>query len=140
MRQIVVTEADRRRLGVLLASEFAKTIGPRVHLDDLSKELERAQIVSPDEVPRDVVTMNSRVVVHDVDTDESETYTLVYPADADIASGRLSILAPIGTAILGQHVDDVVGWRVPGGFRRLKIEAVLSQPETVLEMQGSDSP
>jgi len=136
MRQIVVTEADRRRLELLLASEFAKSIGPRVHLDDLSKELERAQIVAPDEVPRDVVTMNSQVVVHDVDTEEVETYTLVYPADADIASGRLSILAPIGTAILGQHVDDVVRWRVPGGSRRLKIQAMLYQPETALAAHG----
>lgn len=137
MRQIVVTEADRRRLEVLLASEFAKAIGPRVHLDDLLRELDRAQIVAPDEVPHDVVTMDSRIVVHDVDTGEDETYTLVYPSDADIASGRLSILAPIGTAILGQHVGDVVRWRVPGGFRRLEIKAILYQPETNLALHGN---
>lgn len=137
MRQIVVTEADRRRLEVLLASEFAKAIGPRVHLDDLLRELDRAQIVAPDEVPHDVVTMDSRIVVHDVDTREDETYTLVYPSDADIASGRLSILAPIGTAILGQHVGDVVHWRVPGGFRRLEIKAILYQPETNLALHGN---
>lgn len=136
MAQIVVTDADRRRLESLLASEFAKAIGPRVHLDELSQELARARIVAPDDVPEDVVTMNSRVVVHDVDTDEDETYTLVYPGDADIASGRLSILAPIGTAILGQRVDDVVKWRVPGGLRHLKIAAVLYQPETELASQA----
>lgn len=136
MPQIVVTDADRRHLELLLASEFAKAIGPRVHLDELSQELARAQIVTPEEVPHDVVTMNSRVVVHDVDTGEDEIYTLVYPVDADIASGRLSILAPIGTAILGQRVNDVVKWRVPDGLRRLRIASVLYQPETELSAQA----
>jgi regulator of nucleoside diphosphate kinase len=135
MPQIVVTDADRRHLELLLASEFAKAIGPRVHLDELSQELANARIVAPEEVPEDVVTMNSRVVVHDVDTEEDEMYTLVYPGDADIASGRLSILAPIGTAILGQRVNDVVKWRVPGGMRRLRIAAVLYQPEAELASQ-----
>jgi regulator of nucleoside diphosphate kinase len=129
VRTIVITESDNRNLRSLLSSEFAKVVGPSPHFDDLGAELERARIVAPDDVPADVVTMNSRVVLRDLETDECETYTLVYPHRADIAEGRLSILAPIGTAILGERVGDHVNWRVPGGKRRLKIEEVVHDPQ-----------
>lgn len=129
MRQIIVTESDRLSLEALLASGFAKAAGPSAHFDDLTAELNRALTVSPDEVPSGVVTMNSRVVLSDLETGEKETYTLVFPHEADIAEGRLSVLAPIGTAILGQHVGDVLKWRVPAGVRRLKIEEIVYQPE-----------
>lgn len=129
MRQIIITESDRRNLETLLSSEFAKVVGPSPRFDELRAELQRAQIVSPNEVSNDVVTMNSTVVLRDLETDERETYTLVFPQEADIAEGRLSILAPIGTAILGEHVGEEVLWRVPDGWRRLKIEEVVYQPE-----------
>jgi regulator of nucleoside diphosphate kinase len=125
----VVTEIDLRRLGRILATELAHIAGPREHLDDLCAELQRAKIVAPAEVPPDVVTMNSTVRLRDLDTSELETYTLVYPYDANIAQHRLSIFAPIGTAILGYRVGDIVQWRVPAGMRRLRIEEVTYQPE-----------
>jgi regulator of nucleoside diphosphate kinase len=128
-RRIVITEVDYERLEALLASEFAAAIGSCQYLDDLRAELDRAEIVRPEDVPRNVVTMNSTVVLRDVDTKEKETYTLVFPDVADIANDRLSILAPVGTAILGERVGDVVRWRVPQGWRRLKVERVLYQPE-----------
>jgi len=129
MRTIIVTESDHRNLQALLTSEFAKVIGHSHHVDELNAELRRAQIVSPDKVPDDVVTMNSRVTFRDLVTGEHETYTLVLPHDADIAEGRLSILAPIGTAIIGERVGNVVHWRVPDGRRSLKIEEVVHEPE-----------
>jgi regulator of nucleoside diphosphate kinase len=128
-RKIIITEADRERLEVLLSSEFAAAIGPCDYLDDLRAELDRAQIVRPADVPQNVVTMNSTVVLRDLDTKEKETYTLVFPSEADIANDRLSVLAPVGTAILGERVGDVIRWRVPQGWRRLKIERVVYQPE-----------
>jgi regulator of nucleoside diphosphate kinase len=128
-RKIIITENDHERLEVLLASEFARAIGPSGYLDDLRAELDRAEIVNPDEVPRNVITMNSTVVLRDLDTKEKETYTLVFPDEADIANDRLSVLAPVGTAILGERVGDVIRWRVPQGWRRLKIERVVYQPE-----------
>jgi regulator of nucleoside diphosphate kinase len=85
--------------------------------------------VRPEDVPPRIVTMNSTVVLRDLDTKEDETYTLVFPDAADIATDRLSVLAPVGTAILGERVDDVVRWRVPQGWRRLKVERVVYQPE-----------
>ena len=128
-RRIIIASEDCRRLEHLLASEFAEAIGPKAYLVDLRTELQRASIVDPEDVPGDVITMTSTVRLRDLDTDEVETYTLVYPSQADIAAKRLSILAPIGTAILGYRVGDIVRWRVPSGKRRLKIEEVLYQPE-----------
>jgi regulator of nucleoside diphosphate kinase len=130
---IVITKADRDRLETLLDSEFTAAISPCDYLDDLRAELDRAEIVSPEDVPRSVVTMNSTVVLRDMDTKEKETYTLVFPDEADIANDRLSVLAPVGTAILGERVGETVRWRVPQGWRRLKVERVVYQPERVGE-------
>jgi regulator of nucleoside diphosphate kinase len=128
-RKIIISETDFERLQALLDSEFAAAIGPSEYLDDLRAELDRAEIVRPEDVPHNVVTMNSTVVLRDVDTKERETYTLVFPDAADIANDRLSVLAPVGTAILGERIGDVVRWRVPQGWRRLKVERVIYQPE-----------
>ena len=80
-----------------------------------------AVVVDAEDVPAGVVTMHSRVRVQDVATGESWTYTLVFPHDADIASGRLSVLAPLGTALLGYREGDEIEWRMPGGVRRVRI-------------------
>jgi regulator of nucleoside diphosphate kinase len=128
-RKIVVTETDLRRLSQMLDSEFAATVVPRRYLNDLRRELERAEIVPADDVPDDVVTMDSTVILRDLDTGEPETFTLVYPQQANIAENKLSVLAPVGTAILGFRVGDVIRWKVPDGHRRLQIEEVLYQPE-----------
>lgn len=128
MRKIIITDSDRRDLETLLSSEFVKVVGPSPRFEELKAELRRAEVVSPEEVSKDVVTMNSTVVLRDLETDERETYTLVFPHEADIAAGRLSILAPIGTAILGERVGDEISWRVPDGWRRLKIEESVHQP------------
>lgn len=128
-RKIILTEIDHEHLEDLLVSEFAAAIGACDYLDDLRGELDRAEIVHPEDVPRNVVTMNSTAILRDMDTKEKETYTLVFPDSADIAHSRLSVLAPVGTAILGQHVGDIVRWRVPQGLRRLKVEKVVYQPE-----------
>lgn len=128
-RKIIITQSDYEHLQGLLTSEFAQAMGPSDYLEGLQAELERAEVVDPEGVPRNVVTMNSTVKLRDLSTDEIETYTLVFPERADIANDKLSVLAPVGTAILGQRVGDVLRWRVPGGWRRFKVERVLYQPE-----------
>ena len=128
-RTIIITNSDRRRLEHLLASEFTEAILPKSYLTDLRTELQRAKIVDSEEVPSDVITMDSTVRLRDLDTDEVETYTLVYPNQANIAENKLSILAPIGTAILGYRLGDVIRWRVPSGKRRLRVEEIVYQPE-----------
>ena len=131
-REIFITQFDKDRLDELI--EVAETFGDHSrqdlrNLQDLQEELERAKIVSPKEVPSSVVTMNSRVLLRDIDTSEEMTYTLVFPKDADIDSGSISVLAPVGTAILGYREGDVVEWPVPSGRRRISIEKILYQPE-----------
>jgi len=98
-------------------------------IEELEAELNRAIIVDADKIPPDIVTMNSKAYLRDMDTGKDEFYQLVYPEDADIEQNKISILAPIGTAILGYQVGDVIEWKVPTGFRRLKIKKILYQPE-----------
>ena len=128
-RTIILTTEDYQRLELLLTSNLAHLVGDSVRLDELRAEMDRARVVPQHEVPKDAVTMNSTVALRDLDTNDLETYTLVYPDCADIANQRLSVLAPIGTAILGYRVGDELRWRVPAGWRRLKVEQVIFQPE-----------
>ena len=126
--QIVITAADFDRLQVLLDSpSYRSTHAPL--LLALREELERSEIVAPDAIPRTVVTMHSQVRVRDLKSKEAEMYTLVYPGQADINENKLSVLAPLGMALLGSQVGQIVKFDAPAGQRRLKIEKVLYQPE-----------
>ncbi|HOX27164.1 MAG TPA: nucleoside diphosphate kinase regulator [Candidatus Krumholzibacteria bacterium] len=128
-RKIYITAFDKVRLAELIAvaGQFGRY--DREDLESLARELDHADIVQPREVPPDVVTMNSQVVLRDLDTSEQMTYVLVFPKDADIEAGAISVLAPVGTAILGYAKGDIVDWPVPSGIRRIKIEDILYQPE-----------
>ncbi|HEX7450291.1 MAG TPA: nucleoside diphosphate kinase regulator [Pirellulales bacterium] len=128
-RQIVITDFDRRRLAALIAAHADHGLAQRHYLEDLQRELERAWRVDPCDVPPDVITMNSTVQLRDLDTGDTETFTLVFPEDADVTRQRISVLAPIGTAILGYRAGDVILWPVPQGRARLRVEQVLYQPE-----------
>lgn len=131
-RTIFVTQEDMRRLTDLV--ESAERISSRDlhHLRMLKKELERAEVVPSAELPADVVTMNSRVRVRDLDSGRESIYALVFPRDADVAQGRISVLAPIGTAIIGYRAGDVIEWEVPAGEKRFKVEEVLYQPRAAI--------
>ena len=128
-RKIHITDQDLHRLEELLAVARSSKNGGNGELASLEKELRRAKIVEPERIPPDVVTMNSKVKLRDVDTGEEMTYTLVFPHNAEIDAGRLSILSPVGTAILGYSTGDVIEWAVPKGTRRIKIEEIIYQPE-----------
>lgn len=129
-RTIYVTEFDQKRLSSLLNGARSLNNKDRDYMTRLEQELERAQIVLPRDIPNDVVTMNSQARIRDLDSDEEMVFTLVFPVEADYERGRLSVIAPIGTALLGYRAGDTVEWEVPGGVRRLKIEQVLYQPES----------
>lgn len=128
-RAIIITAEDHQQLESLVHSDAVRLVSGSDRLDELQAELSRAQIVPKDQVPADVVTMNSTILLRDLDTNELDTYTLVYPDRADIANQQLSVLAPIGTAILGYRVGDELRWHVPAGWRRLRVEQVIFQPE-----------
>ena len=128
---IYVTKIDRERLGKLIeiARERDGDVN-REYLNRLEEELERAETVEPQEVSPDVITMRSKVRLKDLRTGEEVVYSLVFPTEADFSAGKISVLAPIGTAMLGYRRGDVIEWVVPSGLRRLRVEEVLYQPES----------
>ncbi|MGH8137606.1 MAG: nucleoside diphosphate kinase regulator [Steroidobacteraceae bacterium] len=123
-RAIVVTESDERRLRALLTEQSEDSLRDQAHLRELRSELERALILRAGEVPADVITMHSRVRVLDLERRRRSDYTLVFPHDADVSAKRISVLAPLGTALLGFRQGDDVEWMMPGGVRRLRVERV----------------
>ena len=128
-RTIYITKFDLERLEDLLAVAGEFSYRDRGDLKELESELQNGQLLDSKEVSPNVVTMNSRVELVDVDTNDEMVFTLVFPKDADIDAGKLSVLSPIGTAILGYSAGDIVEWRVPARIRRIKIDKVLYQPE-----------
>ena len=126
MRQskIIISADDRSRLQNLVNSALLDSRIPRALLDSLEGELARAMIVSEGDVPNDVVVMNSTVTFRDLDSGDVESYTIVYPNEADVSRNQISVLAPVGTALLGYRVGDLVEWGVPAGKSRLRITQV----------------
>jgi regulator of nucleoside diphosphate kinase len=128
-RQIWITTFDLERLGSLIDGVSAAGPQKKDYLASLEKELERARVVNPEEIPGDVITMNSTARIRNLESGEKTSYTLVFPADARIEENRISVLSAIGTALIGYRVGDVIEWRVPSGLKRLKVEGILYQPE-----------
>jgi len=126
---IHITESDYQRLSGLIERTRERNGVDREYLNKLEAELDRADIVDPKNIPADVITMRSKVRLKDLASGEANTYSLVFPTEADFSEGKISVLAPIGTAILGYKRGDTIEWPVPSGVRRLKIDAVLYQPE-----------
>ena len=117
--QIYVSRSDFDRLSELAFHSDLSTAR------DLEEELGRANIVPDSELPNDVVTMNSTIEFKDLDSNSSTKMTLVYPEHAKGENSCVSILAPVGVALLGLRIDSVIEWPVPGGFtRRLKVVSV----------------
>jgi regulator of nucleoside diphosphate kinase len=127
-KEFVITATDFDRLQGLLDSQRHRSTQAPLLLA-LREELNRSKVVPAEAVPEGVVTMHSQVRVRDLKAKESETYTLTYPDEADINEKKLSVLAPLGMALLGTRVGQIVKFDAPAGQRRLKVEEILYQPE-----------
>lgn len=128
--EIVVTESDYERLTAILRSL------PTQHAvaSLLRRELDRAEVIESTEVPSTVVTMNSRVVLEDPETGDRHHVTLVYPSAAAFDAGRLSVLAPVGAALLGLRMGQTIDWPLPNGrVRTIRVVSVDWQPEAAGE-------
>jgi regulator of nucleoside diphosphate kinase len=122
-----LTASDARRLDAVLqgAGGLASPMAPL-----LEQELARAHVVADADIPADVVTMNSRVVCLDESSGERHEIELVYPHEADVDRGRVSVLAPVGAALLGLSAGSCIDWPLPGGrTTRVRVIAVPFQPE-----------
>ena len=134
MRQqtkIYITKTDRERLGKLI--QMVRFQNDRAHfayVNQLEEELDEAEVVAPENIPPDVVTMRTKVKLKDLDTDQEQIYSIVFPAEANFDEGKISILAPLATALLGYRRGDTVEFQAPARVRRLKIEEILYQPES----------
>jgi regulator of nucleoside diphosphate kinase len=129
---IVVAEEDARRLAFLLSGDRPSASHDVAHLRELRAELERAIILSAQEIPANVITMYSVASVVDLTGGTRREIMLVYPHDAQPSQGRISVLAPLGTALLGYREGDEVEWLMPGGLRRLRIENVRGSDENTV--------
>jgi regulator of nucleoside diphosphate kinase len=127
-QDLLISSYDKQRLMHLLRSVDASS-EVRDELDDLTWEIQRGREVRPQEVPADVVTMNSSVRVTDLDASTSHVYAIVFPSDANHERGKISILAAPGMALFGYRVGDVVYWHGPRGVRQLRIDEIVYQPE-----------
>ncbi len=128
-RSIFITERNMRRLqGLVDIANPASEIDLE-NFERLEQELYRANIVEPENIPSDVVTINSKVQLRGIDSDLEIIIILVFPSDANLSEYKISILAPIGTAVIGRQTGDIIEWKAPGGIKRAKIGKMLYQPE-----------
>ncbi len=133
-QDIIVTTENFERLQRLLEAHTAERDQEVVEL--LDGELSRARVVPPAEVPPDVVTMNSRLRYVNHATGGSRTVTLVYPSEANFEAGRLSILTPVGCALLGLAVGQAIDWTMPNRqLRKFVVEELLYQPEAAGDLR-----
>lgn len=126
---IYITKTDYHRLSALVENMRERNGVDREYLNKLEAELDRAEIVNPENIPANVITMRSTVRLKDLVSGDENTYSLVFPTEADFSQGKISVLAPIGMAILGYKQGDTIEWPVPSGMRKLKVEEILYQPE-----------
>jgi len=121
---IYLTWDDHSKLRHLLATTIGARPGPA--LQKLKEEVDRALVIDPSGIPEGYVTLESEVEYEDLESNEVESYIITIPERANVDQRRLSVLAPIGTALIGCRVGDIVRWNTPGGSRQLKIRRVTS--------------
>jgi regulator of nucleoside diphosphate kinase len=129
LREIYVTRFDLSRLESLIAAARRGGAADAPYLDRLEESLAQTTSVDSRAVPPDVVTMNSRIVLEDPATGALSEFTLVFPQDADPAAGRVSVLAPLGTALLGAVIGDTIEWPAGTQVRRMRLTSIPYQPE-----------
>lgn len=121
---ILITERDLLRVKHILSFQCS------TEFENLEIELDRAKIIASSDVPLDLVTMNSKVRFLNMQEDKEMTLTIVYPTEAKFSEGKISILASLGSALLGLRVGQEINWKFPDGkTRTLKILQVIYQPE-----------
>jgi len=130
---IFITERTMERLQDLISIVHPANENDLENLKRLEEELYQANIVEPENIPLDVVTINSKVQLREIGSGLEIIIILVFPSEADLSEHKISILAPIGSAIIGRQTGDIIKWKAPGGIKRAEIEKLLYQPEASRE-------
>ncbi|MCK9226290.1 MAG: nucleoside diphosphate kinase regulator [Syntrophorhabdaceae bacterium] len=126
-RNIYITENDLERLRLLIDMHNGPEIAP--YIERLKKELDEATIIESKRVPGNVVTMNSIVRIRDINTGEEEAFMLVFPEKTGLKRKTVSILSPMGIALIGSGEGDMLEWEMPTGKVKIQIMEIIYQPE-----------
>jgi len=126
--ELYITEPDMQRLREVVERYGSGSLAEAA--ESLELELDRARVVPQEQIPANVVTMRSRVLCDDLETGKRRELMIVYPSEADSENNKVSVLAPIGLALLGLQVGNTIRWSLPGGrFTTFKVVEVAYQPE-----------
>lgn len=129
MNKIILSKLDFARIHKSIHdARRMKTIGAK-EADILLNELHSAKVVEPNEIPRDVVTMNSIVKISFLSVSKTLQFQIVYPDQANIKENKISIFSPVATALIGYKVSDEIEWAVPSGLTKIRIDEIIYQPE-----------
>jgi regulator of nucleoside diphosphate kinase len=128
-REIRLTDVDSRRLQSLIEGSKLGDVRDVGSAELLEQHLHEADVWPATHIESDVVTMDSEVLVTDTGSGETFSFQVVFPRSADAGEGRISVLEPLGMAVLGRSVGDRIHWDIPGGRRTLRVEDVIYQPE-----------
>jgi regulator of nucleoside diphosphate kinase len=129
MSKIILSKLDYTRIHDSIKLARMTRAIKETEAEKLLGELNAAQIVEPQDIPADVVTMNSIIKLYFLNTNKTVQFQLVYPDKANIKENKISILSPIATALIGYKAGDEIEWVVPSGLTKIKIEEIVYQPE-----------
>jgi regulator of nucleoside diphosphate kinase len=132
--KVLISRSDHERIRELLNCESVTSIADAQSIATLRRRIEQSNVVKDQAVPPNVITMGSTVVLREPTTNEDERFTLVYPQQADIAEGKLSVMAPLGIALLGQRVGQSVCVPIPSGQRTFVIQKLISQADQAIAL------
>lgn len=127
--EIIITAHDYTKLCEMLSMVREQKTIELKNIEVLGSEIKRARKVDPRTIVSDVVTMNSEIEVVDMDTNKPMRITLVYPEMANIRESRVSVLSPLGSALLGYKTGDTITFEVPKGTKKIRIDKIIYQPE-----------
>ncbi len=130
MKKIILNKLDYLRIQKHIREAKLRRTIEASEAEKLVNELESGILVEPQEIPTDVVTMNSVVRISFVGEDHQQEFRIVYPEEADFKERKVSIFSPIATALIGFRVGDLIEWMVPGGLKQIRIDGLIYQPET----------
>jgi len=129
MNKIILSKLDFSRIHKCIHdARQMNTIGIN-EAENLLNELNSAKVVEPEEIPHDVVTMNSIVRVSFLNAKKTLQFQIVYPDQANMKENKISIFSPVATALIGYKISDEIEWIVPSGLTKLRIDEIIYQPE-----------
>ncbi len=136
-REIYFSELDFDKLRELVNTYYSDSLNDNeLNYARLSRKLTEGVVLSLENVPYDLVTMNSLIYLRNADHyDQKMVFTLVFPEDADHTRNKISVASPIGISLIGEKMKRIISYESMGGTKRLKIERILHQPETHLKYE-----